>query len=213
MSSTQDKPLIMTVDDEPEINTLLKEMLELQGKFRTMSAAGGNEALELLESHADDLPSLILLDIMMEPMDGWETLESIKGLSKYRRIPVVMLTAKPLTAETVNEKEKMALIENYIVKPITFTEITQKTSEILGSEMDIKNKVHALISQGKEKEAKEFERSKRAILRHRKLIDTLKKCAAATGSEDSVKVTRVVKMQENLIRMCEIKIEKIESSV
>jgi len=210
MSSTSKKPLIFTVDDEPEICLLLKEMLESNDKFRTTSAGGGHEALDMLDERRDDLPDLILLDIMMKPMDGWETLQNLKQDTDLRKLPVIMLTAKPLTAETVTEEQRIDLIENYIVKPITYTEIITKIDEVLGVELDIRSAVQQLMDKGKEKQAKEYERCTRTILRHTKLITTLKKCASFTGMENSEKVTRVVRMQKNVIKMCELKLKKIE---
>ena len=212
MSSTDEKPLILTVDDEPEINTLLQEMLELKGGFRTISAESGKEALDILEQRKDALPALVLLDIMMEPMNGWETLREIKGHTNFKIIPVIMLTAKPLTTKTVSAEERIDLIENYIVKPITYAEITTKIDEVLGSERNIREKVNDLLEKGKTKEAKEYERCSRSILRHKKLIVTLKKCAATSGTEDSEKVIRVVNMQKNIIKMCELKLKRIEDS-
>jgi len=212
MSSTDEVPLILTVDDEPEINTLLKEMLELKGGFTTISALSGQEALDILEQRKGNLPALVLLDIMMDPMDGWETLRNMKGNKAFRKIPVIMLTAKPLTAKTVSEEQRIDLIENYIVKPITYSEITTKIDDVLGSEMSIRKKVKELMDRGNTKEAKEYERCSRTILRHKKLIVTLKKCAATSGTEDSEKVNRVVNMQKNIIKMCEIKLKKIEDS-
>ena len=213
MSCTEEKPLILTVDDEPEINTLLKEMLELKGGFRTICAESGKKALDILELRKEDLPALVLLDIMMEPMDGWETLKSLKDNAEFKSIPVIMLTAKPLTTTTVSSGERVDLIENYIVKPITYSEITTKIDEVLGSESDIRDKVKEFRDKGKEKEAKEYERCSRSILRHKKLIVTLKKCAATSGTEDSEKVIRVVNMQKNIIKMCELKLKRIEDTV
>jgi two-component system, OmpR family, response regulator len=105
---------ILVVDDNPSIVDIFVNMLE-QGGYRTLAATSGEEALQLLQSTR---PDMILLDIMMEPLDGWETLERIKaGPPVIASIPVMMLTAKQLTIE---EAEKFGLsIEDYINKPIT----------------------------------------------------------------------------------------------
>jgi len=105
---------ILVVDDNPAIVDIFMNMLE-QGGYSTMSATSGPEALKILESTR---PDMILLDIMMEPMNGWETLGNIKsGSPSVASIPVMMLTAKHLTVE---EAEEYGLsIEDYINKPIT----------------------------------------------------------------------------------------------
>ncbi len=81
---------ILVVDDSPFIVDVFVTMLE-RGGYRTVAAYGGEECLEILKTVT---PDLILLDIMMEPMDGWETLEKIKENSQTKEIPVLMLTAK-----------------------------------------------------------------------------------------------------------------------
>ncbi len=81
---------ILVVDDSPFIVDVFVTMLE-RGGYRTVAAHGGEECLEILKTVT---PDLILLDIMMEPMDGWETLEKIKENPATKDIPVLMLTAK-----------------------------------------------------------------------------------------------------------------------
>jgi len=105
---------ILVVDDNPSIVDIFVSMLE-QGGYHVLSATSGEGALEIL---ANSRPDMILLDILMEPMDGWKTLEKIKtGPPSMASIPVMMLTAKPLSPD---EAQKFGLsIEDYINKPIT----------------------------------------------------------------------------------------------
>ncbi|KUL00043.1 MAG: Response regulator receiver protein, partial [Methanoculleus marisnigri] len=102
---------ILAVDDSPMIVDVFVTMLE-RGGYRPITAFSGEECLEVLNATP---PDLVLLDIMMEPMDGWETLGRIKTNPATRDIPVLMLTAKPLTPEEANEYG--AYIEDYILKP------------------------------------------------------------------------------------------------
>ncbi len=104
---------IMVVDDSPFIVDVFVTMLE-RGGYRTVAAYGGEECLEILKTV---MPDLILLDIMMEPMDGWETLERIKENPSTKEIPVLMLTAKQLTP--AEAQEYGIYIEDYVLKPIT----------------------------------------------------------------------------------------------
>jgi DNA-binding response OmpR family regulator len=82
---------ILVVDDEPDIRALVQLNLELDG-HRVVTAANGAEALELI---ADEVPDVMLLDLMMPEVDGWSVLETIKATADLdvNRIPVLMLTA------------------------------------------------------------------------------------------------------------------------
>jgi two-component system, OmpR family, response regulator len=105
--------LILCVDDNAELVELLSELLKMVG-YETRTAPGGEECLRILNENGFH-PDLILLDIMMEPMDGWETLQHIRGQTRSRDIPVVMLTGK---YPTMTEAETYGpLIDNYLMKP------------------------------------------------------------------------------------------------
>jgi two-component system, OmpR family, response regulator len=105
---------ILIVDDEPALNELFVIGLNKYG-FATEGVLGGRECLDLLKTSYQ--PDLILLDMMMEPMDGWETLHNIKSDRHSCQIPVVMQTGKNLTYK---EAEQFSFfIEDYIMKPIT----------------------------------------------------------------------------------------------
>jgi two-component system OmpR family response regulator len=108
------KQTILIVDDEPGIVELFSELLERQG-YHSITALGGRECLDIL-TQQKDLPDLILLDIMMQPMDGWQTLEHIKSTAAIKEIPVLMLTGKQLTA--AEAKQYHICIEDYIMKPL-----------------------------------------------------------------------------------------------
>ena len=105
---------VLVVDDNPSIVEIFVNMLE-QGGYGVLSATSGEGALKILNNSR---PDMILLDILMEPMDGWQTLEQIKaGPPSMASIPVMMLTAKPLSPD---EAQKFGFsIEDYINKPIT----------------------------------------------------------------------------------------------
>ena len=92
-----------------------------------MAAYGGEECLGILKTVT---PDLILLDIMMEPMDGWETLEKIKENPVTKDIPVLMLTAKQLTP--TEAEEYGIFIEDYVLKPITHRELYDAIEHVLG---------------------------------------------------------------------------------
>jgi len=116
---------VMVVDDSPFIVDIFVTMLE-RGGYKTLAAYGGEEALETLRTVK---PDLILLDIMMEPMDGWETLMHFKNNSGTKEIPVMMLTAKQLTP--TEAQEYGIYIEDYIMKPITHRELYDAIENLL----------------------------------------------------------------------------------
>lgn len=116
---------ILVIDDSPFIVDIFVTMLKRAG-YTTESADGGPAALEKLETFR---PDLILLDIIMEPMDGWETLLAIKQNSDFRDIPVMMLTAKQITPQ---EAEAYSIyIEDYVLKPVTQNDLCAAIDAIL----------------------------------------------------------------------------------
>ncbi len=108
-------PNVLIVDDEPALNELFVIGLSKYG-FKTAGVLSGQECLDLLIT-TPYRPDLILLDMMMEPMDGWETLSRLKMIDDVKHIPVIMQTGKNLT---YREAEQFAyFIEDYVMKPIT----------------------------------------------------------------------------------------------
>lgn len=86
---------ILVVDDDPSIREMLVLILETRG-FDVRQAADGMKALERARAEP---PSLILLDLMMPGMDGFEVLEAMRRHEKWSDIPVIVITAKDLTRE------------------------------------------------------------------------------------------------------------------
>jgi CheY-like chemotaxis protein len=98
---------ILVVEDEAEIRLSLKEALEWEG-YRVISAANGREALErLLRMNDPNAPCVILLDLMMPVMNGWEFAAALKADDVRADIPIVVVTAFPDEAQqkTVGEEE------------------------------------------------------------------------------------------------------------
>lgn len=137
---------VLVIDDNPGIVEVFVTMLE-RGGYRTYAAESGEEGLALLE---DISPDLILLDIMMEPMDGWETLEHIKFNPDTRDIPVLMLTAKQLTPGEAQEYG--IYIEDYIIKPITHNELYDAIEHVLTRKREIDDAVRLAEERGAQSE-------------------------------------------------------------
>lgn len=102
---------ILMVDDEERMRKLVKDFLTNKG-FSVVEAGDGEEALEIFFAQKDI--ALILLDVMMPKMDGWEVLKTIR---KYSKVPVIMLTAR---SEERDELQGFSLgVDEYISKPFS----------------------------------------------------------------------------------------------
>jgi CheY-like chemotaxis protein len=118
---------ILLVDDEPEIRFLTKRMLEKAG-HRVVEAENGDEALRVLEK---DKPDLILLDVRMPGLNGWEVCRRIKADDKTKSIPVVMFTVR--TSEEDMQKSVDYGAEAHINKPFDKEELIKLVEKMLRS--------------------------------------------------------------------------------
>jgi two-component system KDP operon response regulator KdpE len=114
--------LILVVDDEARMVRFIQLNLEHDG-FQVISAYNGREALEQVRSQ---LPNLILLDVMMPDLDGFEVLQSIREQSA---VPVIMLTAKGEEDDRVRGLELGA--DDYITKPFSPRELVSRVRAVL----------------------------------------------------------------------------------
>ena len=117
---------VMVVDDNPDIVTIVKTILEGKG-YGVQSAYSGQEVFNMLE---EQKPDLIVLDIMMPQMDGLEVLTRLKGEPATATIPVILLTAK-VQYEDVLGGYKMGA-DYYITKPFTSTQLLNGINLLLG---------------------------------------------------------------------------------
>ncbi len=104
---------IMVVDDEPDIVYLVEKMLTKEG-YDVMHADSGEQALEKLKTTK---PDLMLLDVMMPGISGWETSKKIKEDPETSSIPIAMLTVKS-TEEDMEKSFSYARCDAHIPKPI-----------------------------------------------------------------------------------------------
>ncbi|MDD1701995.1 MAG: response regulator [Methanoregula sp.] len=123
---------ILIVDDSPFIVEGLAAILKRKG-YNTLTAHGGDECLVLLQTV---VPDLVLLDIMMEPMDGWETLDHIKSNPTTKEIPVLMFSAKKITP--AEAEEHSINIENFVSKPVSPAQLLESIQKIFSRKNDLK---------------------------------------------------------------------------
>jgi two-component system response regulator VicR len=117
---------IMVVDDEPDVVDLVKLVLESDG-FDVVTAYSGKEALEKI---GQEMPDLVLLDIMMPLMDGWEVYSRIKANPITKDIPVAMLTAKSQSIDKMIGLH-VVKVDDYITKPFGRSELLERVKRIL----------------------------------------------------------------------------------
>jgi len=118
---------ILVCDDEPYILMALTDAVEMEG-YECVTAINGKEALQKAR---ETLPDLIMLDIMMPFMDGFEVCRELKADAATRDIPVIMLTAKSQQVDI--QKGKDAGADDYITKPFRPSTLRKKFNEVLDS--------------------------------------------------------------------------------
>jgi len=116
---------IFIADDESGFVSTLKSRLEFEG-FRVMTAPDGKETLRLI---AEEHPDLILLDIMMPNVNGYQVCRELKGNSDTSSIPILMLTAKSQESDKFWGKEAGA--DDYVTKPFDMEELLEKMRSLL----------------------------------------------------------------------------------
>ncbi len=116
---------ILVVDDEQDLLDLMEIILGGEG-FNILTASNGQEALNKLKI---ELPDLVLLDVMMPVMDGWQTLRNIKINQETKHIPVVMVTAK--IGEDDRARGFRDGATDYIGKPFAPREVVNRIKTIL----------------------------------------------------------------------------------
>ncbi len=121
------RELILLVDDDEHILRSLEIYLKME-EFRVMTAPGGKEALDVLK---ETRPDLIVLDIMMPEIDGFQVLEHIKGDPEIKNVPVIMLTAKSQDIDVLKGYQEG--IASYMTKPFNLNELVDNINLIFES--------------------------------------------------------------------------------
>jgi len=122
----QPKRLIY-IEDEEEMIDLVSLVLGRRG-YEVHGANGGRQGLELVRR---ELPDLILLDLMMPDMDGWDVYHHLKAEDETRDIPVIIVTAKAQSIDKVLGLH-IAKVDDYISKPFSPQELLDSVDRILG---------------------------------------------------------------------------------
>ena len=126
------KEQILIVDDEPDTAELLRYNLE-KASYHTLVVHNGKDAIDAVQRRA---PDLVLLDVMMPELNGWEVCRIIRGSAKGTSIPIIMLTA--LSDDDSRVKGLDLGADDYITKPFSIRELLLKIRNHLGRQQNIK---------------------------------------------------------------------------
>src|SRR6478735_1524271 len=119
------KPIVLVADDEPSMVAMLSSHLRSKG-FSVLEASDGDQAWELAHEH---LPNLVLLDVMMPGMSGWEVCRKIREAVSLAHTGVIMLTG---IGENLNEMTSPLYgADAYLDKPFEFSDLDEKITETL----------------------------------------------------------------------------------
>jgi two-component system response regulator VicR len=121
---------VVCVEDEPEMIDLIRLILSRKG-FEVLGANGGKEGLSMIKEHK---PDLVLLDLMMPDLDGWEVYQQMKADKETTDIPVIVVTAKAQSIDKVLGLH-IAKVEDYISKPFSPQELIDSVDQVLNKEV------------------------------------------------------------------------------
>jgi len=125
MTSSQSQRNVLVVDDHAPMRTLCRVNLEMAG-FRVLEAADGDEALAAIKT---DRPDLILLDIMMPRVSGWEVAAALLADSSTDRIPIIFITARTGVTDRIRAFELGA--QEYVTKPFDPAGLVATATKVL----------------------------------------------------------------------------------
>ncbi|RMF31341.1 MAG: response regulator [Chloroflexi bacterium] len=129
MDAQETKKTVVCIEDEPEMIDLVRLILGRKG-FELIGAMGGREGLETVRRVK---PDLVLLDLMMPDIDGWEVYQQMKADPALKDIPVIVVTAKAQSIDKVLGLH-IAKVDDYVTKPFGPQELLQSVEKVLGME-------------------------------------------------------------------------------
>ena len=124
---------ILVVDDDPGVRYTGKSGLEtIDNTYNVISIDSGFECLNYLKNN--DIPDIILLDVMMPGMSGWETFDKIRDNTDWKKIPIIFLTAR---TDEIAKNAGNFLAEDYIEKPTKIPELKKRIDDTLNKNKKI----------------------------------------------------------------------------
>jgi DNA-binding response OmpR family regulator len=123
---TENARRVVYIEDEPEMIDLVRLILKRK-HYEVIGAGGGREGLDTVRR---ELPDVVLLDLMMPDMDGWEVYQQLKADETTRSIPVIVVTAKAQSIDKVLGLH-IAKVDDYISKPFSPKELIDSLLKVL----------------------------------------------------------------------------------
>ena len=130
MVDTRNPVKVVCIEDEPEMIELIKLILRRRN-FELIGAVGGREGLSTVRKVK---PDLVLLDLMMPDMDGWEVYQQMKADEDLNDIPVIVVTAKAQSIDKVLGLH-IAKVDDYVTKPFGPKELLASVKKVLNIEI------------------------------------------------------------------------------
>ncbi|RMF89609.1 MAG: response regulator [Methanobacteriota archaeon] len=188
---------ILVVDDEEELLTLVETILKGAG-YRVLTALNGPEALSVLEREEVDL---VLLDVMMPGMDGWEVAAEIRKNPRTRDVPVAMLTVKAMSPQYFYSKDAEGIMD-YINKPFSKKELLDRVKGVLDTVATINAMRERLADAAAPDLIKEYEDLLRAEQLYKNLNMSLRLSLERSekGSEDHKLLKEAVEYGKVLLK-------------
>ena len=175
------KPLLLVVDDEAANRRVLEAML-VSASYRVVAVEGGREALDAAESEA---PDLVLLDVMMPGMDGYEVAARLKSAPSTSMVPIIMVTA--LDDRDSRLAGLAAGAEDFLAKPVDRAELTVRVRNLL----KLKEYGDFLNNHNRILEQVVAERTRALDASYRETITTLTRAASYKDEETGAHVSRI----------------------
>lgn len=182
---------VMIVDDEEDIRDLVEVTLE-RGGHDVIKARNGEKALEILE---EETPDLILLDINMPGLDGWETLDEMESRGFTEDAPVIMFTIEDLTFVKMLREDIEGLV-GYIEKPFEREELMNLIQDYVNRTKEIRSLSEKIREspEGGESLAEAYKAWSRSILIHKRFLEKLNEMKESTTDER--KLARIKNMKK-----------------
>jgi len=124
--ANQEKRKIVCIEDEPDMIDLVKLILERED-FEVIGALGGEEGIKTIRR---ERPDLVLLDLMMPDVDGWEVYRQIRANNNLKDTPIIVVTAKAQSIDKVLGLH-IAKVEDYVTKPFGPQELRRSVEKVL----------------------------------------------------------------------------------
>ena len=131
VTPAEEKLKVVCIEDEPEMIELIRLILGRKN-FELIGAVGGREGLEMVRKIK---PSLVLLDLMMPDIDGWEVYQQMKADDELKDIPVIVVTAKAQSIDKVLGLH-IAKVDDYVTKPFGPQELLASVNKVLKNDKE-----------------------------------------------------------------------------